>query len=220
MGQGLQIPADKTRYGNFDVLNVLSEARTRLLIENAGAGHSSDPDAAKVGAAYRAFMDQTRVDGLDAAPMKADLDAIRAERGREDVARVMGHATDTFQSAIFSLDIQADEKAPTRYAVYVDTDGLGLPDRDYYLEPHYADKKAAYQDYVAAQLAQVGWKDPKGSAAAIVAFETTLAEATWTRAEQRDVDKTYNPMTVAQLAAYAPGFDFKAFLQRRRACRM
>jgi putative endopeptidase len=206
------IPSDKVRFGNFDRLNVLSESRTRLLIEGAGAGRLQDPDAVKVGAAYRAFMDQARVDRLDARPLAADLDTIRAERSRSDVAATMGRANTSFQSSIFSLDIQADEKKPMSYAAYVDTDGLGLPDRDYYLEPQFADKKAAYQAYVATQLAQIGWADPKGAAAAIVDFETRIAQASWSRAEERDVEKTYNPTTIDGLAQYAPGFDFKAYL--------
>jgi putative endopeptidase len=207
-----QIPPDKVRYGNFDRLSVLSEARTRLLIEAAAAGKSTDPDADKVGAAWRAYMDQARVDELDAAPLKPDLDAIRAQATREDVAKLMGTSPRSFQSAIFDLDIDADEKAPTRYAVYIDTGGMGLPDRDYYLKPAYAEKKAAYQAYVEQQLSQIGWPDPKGSAAAVVAFETKIAEASWSKAEKRDVNKTYNKMTVAELAALAPGFDFKGFL--------
>jgi len=170
------IPSDKVRFGNFDILNVLSESRTRLLIESAGAGHSADPDAAKVGTAYRAFMNQDLAEKLDAAPLKADLDAIRAERSHRAVAALMGKANGTFQGAIFDTDIQADEKAPTRYAVYMDTGGMGLPDRDYYLKPQFADKKAAYLVYVETQLRQIGWTDPKAAATAIVDFESKIAD--------------------------------------------
>ena len=207
-----QIPPDRTSYGNFDKLTVLSENRTRLIIEAAAAGRLSDPDAAKIGAAYRAFMDQSRIDALDAKPLAPDLDAIRAEASREDVAAVMGRAVKSFQGAIFDVSIQADEKAPTRYAVYLDAGGLGLPDRDYYLQPGFAAKKAAYQAYAAKMLGQIGWADPDAAAQAIVALETQIAEASWSRAEQRDVDKTYNPMTVDELSAYAPGFDFRRFM--------
>jgi putative endopeptidase len=118
----------------------------------------------------------------------------------------------SFQSAIFDLSIDADAKDPNRYSVYIDVGGLGLPDRDYYLKPEFAAKKTAYQTYVAQLLKEIGWRDPDASAAAIVDFETKLAGASWTRAEERDPDKTYNPMTVAALTAYAPGFDFKTFL--------
>ena len=207
-----QIPNDRARYSNFDKLSILSENRTRLLIEDAAASPGADPDAAKVGAAYRAYMDQARVDALDAAPLKADLDAIRAETSRGDVARLMGRSTQSFQGGWFDLNIDADEKAPTRYTVYIDTGGMGLPDRDYYLQPVFAAKKAAYVAYIANMLGQIGWPDPKAAADAMVALETRIAAASWSKAEQRDVDKTYNLMSVDALAAFAPGFDFKAFL--------
>jgi putative endopeptidase len=88
-----------------------------------------------------------------------------------------------------------------------------LPDRDYYLQPQFADKKTAYLAYVAHMLEMVGWTDPQGSAKAVVDFETQVAQAIWTRAERRDRDKTYNPMSPAELAAYAPGFDYAAMLE-------
>ena len=206
------IPPDRVRYGAADVLYTLSENRTRLIIEDAAAGRSSDPDAGNIGAAYRAFMDQARIERLDAAPLNSDLDAIRGETSLADVAAVMGRANASFQSAVFEVGVSADEKASDRYAVYMDTDGLGLPDRDYYLQPQYADKKAAYQTYVETELGLIGWPNPKAEAQAIVDFETAAAKVKWDRADERDVDKTYNPMSVDELAAFAPGFDFKAYM--------
>jgi putative endopeptidase len=207
-----QIPADRTRFGVFDRLVELSENRTRLIIEQAAAGTSSDADATRVGDAYKAFMDEARVQQLDAQPLQPDLTIIRGETNREDIARTMGTAALGFQDAIFDMNIDADAKDPNRYSVYLDVGGLGLPDRDYYLKADFADKKAAYQAYVARLLTEIGWTDPQASAQAVVAFETKLADASWTRAEERDPEKTYNPTSVAALATYAPGFDFKTFL--------
>jgi len=206
------IPGDRVRFGNFDTLSVLSEARTHAIIEDAAAGKLSDADGVKVGAAYRAFMDQARVDQLDAAPLAADLRAIRAERTRRDIARTMGSGSKSFQSSIFEVGIGADAKAPTQYAVYMDTGGMGLPDRDYYLEAKFAPQKAAYKLYVAGMLERAGWPNAAAQADAIVAFETKIAQVSWARAEERDPDKVYNPMTPAALQAFAPGFDFKALL--------
>jgi putative endopeptidase len=124
----------------------------------------------------------------------------------------MGRSPLGFQSAIFDLDIEADAKDPGRYAVYIDVGGLGLPDRDYYLKPEFAEEKKGYQAYAASLLKEIGWTDPDAAARSIVDFETKLAQASWTRAEERDPDKTYNPTSLAALATYAPGFDFKAFL--------
>ena len=74
------IPGDRTRYGNFDKLAELSENRTHAIIEEAAAGKAPDPDAAKIGAAYKAFMDEARAEQLDAKPIAADLAAIRSRQ--------------------------------------------------------------------------------------------------------------------------------------------
>src|SRR6202042_1683262 len=104
-------------------------------------------------------------------------------------------------------------KNVSRYALYIGQAGLGLPDRDYYMKASFAAQKTAYQAYVAKLLTLIGWPDAAANAAAVVAFETRLAEASWSKVEQRDPDKVYNPMSRSELAAYAPGFGWKAFLE-------
>jgi putative endopeptidase len=165
------IPADRSRYGLFDKLYELSQNRTRLLIEQAAAGTLRDPDATKVGDAYKAFMDQARVDALDAQPLQPELAAIRAERSKQDVAGAMGRSTLNLQDSVFGLGIGPDANDPNAYAVYMDVAGLGLPDRDYYLQPAFAAKKAAYLAYVAQMLKAIAWPDADASAQAIVDFE-------------------------------------------------
>jgi putative endopeptidase len=208
------IPQDKVRYGNFDKLSVLSENRTRELIEAAAAGRSADPDAAKIGAAYKAFMDEARVEALDAKPLEHDLAAIRAAGSREALAALMGDAVHNFHGGLFGPGISADPKAPNRYAVFIAAGGLGLPDRDYYLQPAFAAKKAKYQVYVGTVLGLIGWENPEASAKAIVDYESQIAEASWSRAERRDRDKTYNPMTMAELQAQAPDFPWTPFMDK------
>jgi len=206
------IPGDRTRYGVSDKLIELSEARTKAIITEAADGASTDPDTVKIGAAYKAFMDEARIEALDAKPIAPELDGIRAVKTKDDFTALMGRAPTTGYSAILGLSIQTDMKAPDRYAVYVGTDGLGLPDRDYYLNAKFADKKAAYEAYVAQILTLIGWDRPAEHAKAILAFETQMAQATWTRAESRDRDKIYNPMTLAQLQALTPGFAWNRYL--------
>ncbi|RYF98368.1 MAG: M13 family peptidase, partial [Caulobacteraceae bacterium] len=70
---------------------------------------------------------------------------------------------------------------------------------------------AAYQAYVAEALTLAGWADPAKSAADIVAFETRIAEQHWTQVQSRQIDKMYNPTTVADLTTSAPGFDWTAW---------
>ena len=209
------IPPDKSGYGVDYVLSDQAEKQVRGILETDPAtvtGPAAD-DARKVHAGYLAFMDQARADKLGATPIASDLAAIRSAKTRGDLAGLMGRENDGFQSGVFDVEIGEDLKAPGRYAVYIGQSGLGLPDRDYYLEPNFAAKKAAYQVYVAKMLTLAGWSEPEANAKAVVDFETAIARASWTRAERRDPVKMYNPATPAELARAAPGFDWAAYLR-------
>ena len=209
----LVIPADRSTYGAFNALDELSQARMRAVTEQAAADRAATGPRAQVGALYRSFMDEARVDALGARPLSADLQQIRAAQSHQDVARLMGRAQRDFGSAFFSAAVYDDAKDPMNYTVYLGQAGLGLPDRDYYLVERFAPQKAAYEAYVTRILTLAGWPQAAEHAKAIVALETEIAEVSWTRAERRDDDKTYNPYTVAELTAYAPGFEWPAFLQ-------
>src|SRR5437899_3022928 len=148
---------------------------------------------------------------LAARPMAADLAAIRAEMTRADIARSMGASLHAFGGSVFGGQVQPDAKDPDHYAVYVGQAGLGLPDRDYYLEASFAPQKAKYEAYVARILTLAGWPQPAVNAKAIVAMETEIAKVSWTRAQQRDDNAMYNPYPVAKLGELAPGFDWTAF---------
>ena len=209
------IPQDRSSYGAFQKLGELSEARVHAILEQAARGASNTPTTSpeKIGAFYRAFMDQARAEQLGAAPLKADLDAVRAAPDRAALAALMGRANDGFYASIVDVSVDTDEKDPDRYAVHLSQSGLGLPDRDYYLQPSFAAKKALYQAYVQQLLGLIGWQDPTGSAAKIVAFETQIAGASWARQDERDPEKIYNPMTIAEVEAAAPGFAWGSYLQ-------
>ncbi|MDB5419790.1 MAG: peptidase family protein, partial [Phenylobacterium sp.] len=206
------IPADRVRYGNFDALSVLSENRVHAILEEARAGKLADKDAAKIGAAYASFMNEALADKLDAKPIAPELAQIKAVRTKDDFTALMGKANTSGFTTILPVGISTDAKHPHSYAVHAGTAGLGLPDRDYYLQASFADKKAKYQAYVQQILTLAGWEKPAENAKAVVDFETQLAEATWPRAERRDRDKTYNPATLAELQAMTPGFDWKRYL--------
>jgi putative endopeptidase len=208
----LTIPPDRSRFGAFDKLNELSQNRMRAVLEAAAADKSATGERAKIGALYRSFMDEAAVNARGAKPLEGDLAAIRAAKTRADLAKLMGASIHSFGGSFFSAAIYDDAKNPQRYAVYLGQAGLGLPDRDYYLQPNFAPQKTAYEAYVAKLLTLVNWPDAQAQAKAIVAMETEIAQVSWTRAERRDDDKTYNPYETAQLTTYAPGFEWKAFL--------
>ncbi|MFT8777206.1 MAG: M13 family metallopeptidase, partial [Gluconacetobacter liquefaciens] len=208
------IPPDMTAYGPFNMLHELSRKRVQGILNDLAAHPVADPATVdqKLGTFYATFMDEKGIEAQGSKPLAADLDAIRAVEDRSAFAALLGHAQTGFQNSLFGLGIQPDAKDPTVYALMLDQGGLGLPDRDYYLKPALAAKKTAYQAYVQQVLTLIGWPDAAKQAQAIVAFETRLAEVHWARQDMRDPDKTYNPITVADLARRAPGFDWAAYL--------
>jgi len=210
--KALSIPSDRVSYGAFDVLNELSQNRLHVLLDKAAAEKAATGDQAKVGALYRSFMAEPQVNGLGARPMAPDLAAIRAEKTKADVARTMGRSQHVFGGSIFAASVQVDAKDPDHYAVYLNQAGLGLPDRDYYLEAGFAPKKAQYEAYVASMLTLAKWPNPAANAKAIVALETEIAKVSWSRAEQRDDNRMYNSYETAKLSRLAPGFDWAAFI--------
>jgi putative endopeptidase len=209
-----EIPADKPMASLRYLMSDTIEERLHGLME-AAAKDQADPAEleGKVGAFYRAFMDEKRVDSLNAKPIAAELAAIRAATTRDDIAVLVGQSNGDFYASLFTLSIDVDLKDVHRYALYANQAGLGLPDRDYYMNPSFATQKTAYQDYVAKLLTLLNWPEPQANAKAVVAFETRLARASWSKAQQRDVDKTYNPKTRAGLAALTPGFNWTPFLR-------
>jgi putative endopeptidase len=207
------IPSDKSRFGSFDRLTDKTQEQVRAIIEEAAkSGASADTDAGKIGALYNAFMDEARIERLDLAPIAGDLAEIRDAKTRDDIAVLMGRSKNGFGGSLFNITVNEDEKDPTRNTLHASQGGLGLPDRDYYLKDAFRDKKVAYRDYVARLLGMVGWPQAQQRADDVVALETRIAEASWSRAESRDRDKTYNPMTPAELNAMAPGFAWSAWL--------
>ncbi|HEX3406259.1 MAG TPA: M13 family metallopeptidase N-terminal domain-containing protein, partial [Caulobacteraceae bacterium] len=208
----LVIPPDRSRYGAFDALQALSETRVHGILERAAANPEASGEERKIGAFYRSFMDEGRANALGAKPIAPELAAIRAADTREKLAALMGDGVKSFYGSMFDIDISVDAKDPAHYAVELGQSGLGLPNRDYYLEAGFAPQKAKYQAYVAQMLKLADWPDADAEAAAVVDMETRIAKASWTLAQERDPTKTYNPMTPAELAKAAPGFDWSAYL--------
>ena len=209
----MQIPSDRTSYGSFALLRELSDNRVKAMIEGLTARTDlvAGSDEQKIADAYRSYMDEARLEALDAQPLQPYLAAIRAADTHQAMAVYMGQTQGRVGSSLFGTGISTDQKAPNRYVVSTGQSGLGLPNRDYYLDARWAEKKALYQVYVARMLEMIGWDNPVENAAAILAFETRIAEAHWTPIQNRNRDETYNEYTIAQLASEAPGFAWQAY---------
>ncbi len=206
-----EIPADKARFGPFDVLYENAQGQLKAIIESSAA-NPVNANAQKVGALYASFMDEARVNQLAATPLAADLAAVKAVADHAGMARLMGQSHEGFGASLFGIDVFEDLQKPDMNSAYLGQGGLGLPDRDYYLKPDFAAQREAYLAYLTRTLTAIGWTDPAKSAADILAFETKVAEKHWTTVERRQIDKLYNPAKAADLPTLAPGVDWAAFL--------
>ena len=208
------IPADRSSYGAFAVLRDLSETRLRKLVEGYQPGNpATDGEEAKVAALYRTFMDTERAEQLDAVPLLQRTSPIFFVDSKEEMAALMGKAIGSYGGSFFGSGVGDDARNPDLYALYMGQAGLGLGDRELYRDAKFKPQRDRYLEYVEQMLYMAGWPTPKESAKDILALETKIAEAHWTRAESRNRDKTYNPRSFAELAAEAPGFPWEAFRQ-------
>ncbi|MCD2325394.1 M13 family metallopeptidase [Sphingomonas sp. IC-56] len=202
------IPADKSNYGAFNVLADLSQARTREILEAAKADPSS-----QIGTTYATYLDTAAIDAKGLTPIQPWLNQIKAVNTKQGLTALYAQADRNGVRGLFGSYVGQDDKNPEVYALSVSQGGLGMPDRDYYLskDAKLVETKAAYEKHLANVLTLAGELNAAARAKAIVAFETRIAQAHWTRIDSRDANKTYNKMTVAQLARTAPGFDFRGY---------
>jgi putative endopeptidase len=212
-----QIPGDRASVGAFMQLRDQSEAALRVIVEEAAAASSrpAGSDAQKVGDLYRSFMDTAAIERLGIQPIRGELTRIRGISRKTQLPAFFAANARVGIGSPFTFFVGADQKNSQQYTVYLSQSGLGLPDRDYYLQDNarFQGFRTAYTTYVETLLRLAGEQDPAGKARAVLAFETEIARRQWDRTRNRDRNATYNQMSVAQLRTQAPGFDWAAWLQ-------
>jgi len=205
-----EIPADRANYGMFVVLDDLSSSRTRSILEQAARRPGT-----RMGDFYASFMDEGRANAAGIAPLRPLLAEIHAVQNRSQWAALLGRNMRRAIRGPFRGEANSDERIPTEMIMHLRQSGLGLPDRDYYLrdDPALAQKRDAYQAYLAQLLTLAGEPDGAARAAAIFRFERGMAEVQWTRVQNRDDERTYNKWAMADFARNAPGFDWAAYFR-------
>ena len=204
-----QIPADRSSYGMFHKLQDLSLERTRSILEAAEKQPSN-----KIGLFYASFMDEATANQKGAAPVKPWLAAIKAAKDKTALVIEMAKLNRMGVTTPFATAVGQDDKAPDTYIAQFGQDGLGLPDRDYYLkdDPALAKNRAAYVAYVAKLLTLTGEPNAEQRAQAIMAFETEIAKVQWSPEDSREAEKVYNKWTPADFGTKAPGFAWGTYL--------
>lgn len=211
-----RLPADKTRFGSFDRLSDRSEEAVRdILAEAARAPGDEGSDRRRIADLYRSFMDEDAVEAKGLAPLARRLKAIDAIRTKESLPKIFARGLAEGGASPVGFGVGQDSKEPTRHIAGLGQAGLGLPDRDYYFQEGAEAEtiRSKYREYLAELFTLAGERDAKAKASAVFALEKALAAHHWTNVENRDADKTYNKLAVPDLAALAPGFDWRGFLR-------
>ena len=210
------IPDDKIGWGVFNMVDEATRARVRGIVEAARAAHPAPgSEAQKIADLYASYVDEARIEALGLQPLAAEMDRVAALSDKAMLPALVARWQQLSVTVPFHIDVHQDAKDATQYVVDLQQDGLGLPDRDYYLkddDQRLVDIRGKYLAHVQAMLRLAGDADAERSARDILALETALARVQWTGVENRDPVKTYNRLSLADLATLTPGFDWQAWM--------
>ncbi len=207
-----EIPADRTRWGTFDILREKADRDARTIIEEVAlAGGAPGSNQQKIADYYNSFLNQEAINAAGIAPLQPELDQIAALRTHEETIRLISTPGIAVNSPI-AVFVGLDERNPDRYICNMVHAGLGLPEREYYrrTDGEFPNIRAAYTAHIERLLTLAGQSGGAAKARAIVALETRIAEHHWPIADRRNRDRTYNLKTRAEIRALAPSFPWDA----------
>ena len=202
------------RFGTFDQLAENSREQLKNLIMNLGDNHAKGSIEQKVNDLFKMGLDSVRLNREGNAPLKADIAKLQ-QLGRNGASAAIAWLHNGIANPFFESAVMADLKNSSVNLFYLCQGGLGLGDRDYYIENDANTVKVrnAYAKYVEQVLKLAGYKggDAKKASASVMKIETELARVAMSREEQRDYSKQYNIYTLAQLKSDYPNIDWDAY---------
>jgi putative endopeptidase len=213
------IPASMTRWSKRWAAGESSKDKLKEILETASADKSAPQGSTEqiIGDYYGACMDESRVNARGMDPLKPWFARIDAAKDTEELQRVMADMHDILVEDPFIFGSQQDPHKPSWVLADIGANGLGLPDRDYYLKPEARFKEARekYVAHITAMFKLAGWDEKTSAAAAqtIMGMETKLAEATLDIVASRDPAATDHNTTFAQLQAMAPHIDWVEYFK-------
>ena len=209
-----EIPGDRTSWGGFVILGDESEINQRRIVEDVASRDDlvEGTEAQKVGDMFGSFMNAEAANALGAQPVLPFLDRVAGIENASDFMTFAGAMSEYSVSTPLGIGIQQDLGDNTRHLPLVIQSGLGLPNRDYYLNEgeNYDVIRAAYPDYLNTLFTLAG---VEGDANAVYEFERELALIQWPAEELRDIQRMYNVLNVADLPdEVTRAFDWGAML--------
>lgn len=208
------IPTDRSNYGAFTLLQEAAERDLHAILEEASQQPAeAGSDRQKIGDFYASFMDEAGIEARGIEPLKDELTRIDQIASRQDLARYIGEAHRLGVAHPFTFLVAVNERNATEYIAAVSQSGLGMPDRDYYLskEKRLRDVRDKYVLYIEDLLEAAATPNAAAAARRILALETRLARAHWTRVQNRDAQKTYNRFDLDALGKLTPAIDWREF---------
>ena len=216
------IPASMTRWSKRWQAGETAKDKLHDILEAAAADKSAPKGSTEqiIGDYYGACMDESRVNARGMDPVKPLFARIDAARDMAEIQQIIADMHDILVSAPFSFASQQDPHKPSWVLADLSANGLGLPDRDYYLktEPRFKEAREKYIDHITAMFKLAGWDEKTAAAAAqtVMTMETKLAEASLDNVALRDPAATDHNTTFAQLQAMAPHIDWAAYFKHKQ----
>jgi predicted metalloendopeptidase len=215
------IPAGQASFDTRAILAERTSRRVRDLIQEAAASRSVKGSVAqKVGDYYASFLDQDAIEAKGLTPLDGDLAAISAITDKTALSAYLGATLNTEVDGltanadhIFGVFVNQSFTESQHYVFHLLQGGLGMPDRDSYIDPSQkmAAQRTQYQAHIAAILELSGVADSESRAARILSLEIRLAQSHAPDSDAADVFKQNNPWKRADFSVKAPGMVWDAY---------
>lgn len=210
-----EIPADRARYGVFDMLSLeVEEQVNALILQAAESGGYAGSNNQLIGDLYASWMNEEQIEAAGLTPVLPFLERIAALSSHDEAALLMA---DLHFPSLYWIGISPDPADPSVYAIRSGQGGLGMPNREYYLDQseRFQEYRQAYRDYIIELHELAGLEEGPRKADEIIALETRIAEAHWTRERSRQVTETYNVLSLDEFNELAPTLHLAKALEVR-----
>lgn len=210
------IPDEYGRYGSFDQLRENNQTQIKTLIEELGkTKHDKGSVAQKIGDLYKMGMDSIKLNKDAANPITEQLASINAATSVDDIIKLTGTLRHYASAPFFGFYVGADDKNSSMNIVHIYQGGLGLGDREYYIENTDNAKKLrdGYNDLIIAQFKNAGYSeaDAKSAAKSVLKIETALAYSHFEKEKTRVPELNYHKFKLEQLNDSVAKFEWKKF---------